>query len=155
MIAGQRWSAATKSDRIALLRDLLSSAMIVRLRIPAERAAPRRKPDDGEQEIGGLRRIGTTSGELRRAFRRDEAGVAMLPSVELAVEEGTAVPVIRQGRQVGVDARDEAACAIGGAAGFRRPRLVLAFRRHLVPRQPSTGCGIWLHYVATLVNYIL
>src|SRR5262245_4607391 len=63
-------------------------------------------------------------------------GVAMLPSVELAVEEGTAVSVIRQSRQVGVDARDEAACAIGGAAGFRRPRLVLLFPRHLVPRQP-------------------
>src|SRR5262245_65521973 len=119
MIAGQRWSAATKSDRIARLRDLLSSAIIFRLRIPAERAAPRRKPDDGEQEIGGLRRIGTTGGELRRAFRRDEAGVAMLPSVELAVEEGTAVPVIRQSWQVGVDARDEAVCAIGepGASG--------------------------------------
>src|SRR5262245_15470577 len=148
MIAGQRWSAATKSDRIALLRDVLSSAMIGRLRIPAERAAPRRKPDDGEQEIGGLRRIGTTGGELRRAFRGDEAGVAMLPSVELAVEEGTAVPVIRQSWQVGVDARDEAACTIGGPAGFRRPRLVLVFRRHLVSDSHSAGRARWLHYVA-------
>ena len=141
MIAGQRWSAATKSDRIALLRDLLSSAMIVHPRIPAERAAPRREPDDGEQEIDGLRRIGTTGGDLRRAFRRDEAGVAMLPSVELAVEEGTAVSVIRQSWQVGVDARDEAACAIGGPAGFRRPCLVLVFRCHLVSDSHSTGCG--------------
>src|SRR5262249_6815343 len=134
MIAGHRWSAATKSDRIALLRDLLSSAMIVRLRVPAERGAPRREASDGEQEIGGLRRIATTSGGLWRAFRRGEAGVAVLPAIELAIEEGTALPVIRQGRQVGVDARDEAGCAIGGAVGFRRPRLVLLFRRHLVPR---------------------
>src|SRR5262249_56564923 len=96
--------------------------MIIRLRIPAERDAPRREASDGEQEIGGLRRIGTTGGELRRAFRRDEAGVAVLPSIELAVEKGTALPVIRQGRQVGVDARDEAACAIRGAAGFPAPR---------------------------------
>src|SRR5262249_59846925 len=117
MIAGQRWSAATKSDRIALLRDLLSSAMVPRLRIPAERAAPRREPDDGEQEIGGLRRIGATGGELRRAFRRDEAGVAMLPSVELAVEEGTAVSVICQSRQGGGGARDEAALAVRRGAG--------------------------------------
>src|SRR5262244_3339594 len=155
MIAGQRWSAATKSDRIALLRDPLSSAMIVRLCIPAERAAPRREPDDGEQEVGGLRRIGTTGGELRRAFRRDEAGVAVLPSVELAVEEGKAVPVIRQSRQVGVDARDESTCALVGAVGFRRPRLVLVFRRHLVPDSHSAGCERWLHYVADIVTYIL
>ena len=80
----------------------------------------------------------------------------MLPSVELAVEEGTAVPVIRQSRQVGVDARDEAACTIGGAAGFRRPRLVLVFRRHLVLRQSLLRLWRrWLHYVADLVNYIL
>src|SRR5262249_27101741 len=115
--------------------------MIIRLRIPAERDAPRCEASDGEQEIGGLRRIGTTGGELRRAFRRDEAGVAVLPSVELAVEKGTALPVIRQGRQVGVDARDEAACAIGGAADFRRPRLVLMFRRHLVPHSPLRAAG--------------
>ena|SRR6516165_10191926 len=66
--------------------------MIIRLRIPAERDAPRCEASDGEQEIGGLRRIGTTGGELRRAFRRDEAGVAVLPSVELAVEKGTGSP---------------------------------------------------------------
>jgi len=61
MIAGQRWSAATKSDKMALLRDLLSSAMIIRLRNLAERDAPRREPDDGEQEIGGLRRMAANS----------------------------------------------------------------------------------------------
>ena len=138
MIAGQRWSAATKSDRIALLRDLLSSAMIVRLRIPAERAAPRREPDDGEQEIGGLRRIGTTGGELRRAFRRDEAGVAMLPSVELAVEEGTAVPSFAK---VGRWASTRAMKRLARSAGLRRPRLALVFRRHLVSDSHSTGCG--------------
>ena len=32
--------------------------------IPAERDAPRRQADDGEQEVGGLRRIGTITGEL-------------------------------------------------------------------------------------------
>ena len=92
------------------------------------------------RKIGGLRRIGTTGGELRRAFRRDEAGVAVLPSVELAVEEGAALPVIRQGRQVGIDARDESTCTIVGRVGFRRPRLVLVFRRHLVPDSHSAGC---------------
>src|SRR5262249_57132731 len=102
-------------------RDLLSSAMIVRLRIPAERAAPRREPDDGEQEIGGLRRIGTTGGELRRAFRRDEAGVAMLPSVELAVEEGTAGPALSPNLAVGVDARGGTACASGGPGAVPPP----------------------------------
>src|SRR6516165_12218998 len=115
--------------------------MIIRLRIPAERDAPRCEASDGEQEIGGLRRIGTTGGELRRAFRRDEAGVAVLPSVELAVEKGTALPVIPQSRQMGIDAGYESTCAVVEPVGFRRPRLVLVFRRHLVPASHSAGCG--------------
>src|SRR6516225_8382024 len=65
---------------------------------------------------------------------------ARRPSVELAVEEGAALPVIRQGRQVGIDARDESTCAIVGRVDFRRPRLVLVFRRHLVPDSHSAGC---------------
>jgi len=64
MIAGQRWSAATKSDRMALRRALLSSAMVGCLRIPAERDTPCRQARDGEQEVGGLRGIGTVAGEL-------------------------------------------------------------------------------------------
>ena len=64
MIAGQHWSAATKSDKIALLRAPLSSAIMGCLCIPAERDAPRRQTGDGEQEVGGLRRIGTITGEL-------------------------------------------------------------------------------------------
>src|SRR6516164_2102627 len=152
MIAGQHWSAATKSDKIALLRTPLSSAIMRCLCIPAEREAPRRLRGDGEQEVGGLRRIGTITGELGRAVSRDEAGVAVLPSVELAVEEGTALPVIRQGRQVGIDARDESTCALVGAVGFRRPRLVLVFRRHLVPDSHSAGCERWLHYVADFLS---
>jgi len=140
MIAGQRWSAATKSDKIALLRAPLSSVIMGRLCIPAERDAPRSQAGDGEQEIGGLWGIGTVAGELRRSLRRDEAGVAVLPSVELAVEEGTALPVIRQSRQVGIDAGYEAGCAIVRALGFRRPRLVSVFRRHLVPDSHSAGC---------------
>src|SRR6516165_11165809 len=155
MIAGQRWSAATKSDKIALLRAPLSSVIMGRLCIPAERDAARSQAGDGEQEIGGLWGIGTVAGELRRSLRRDEAGVAVLPSVELAVEEGTALPVIRQGRQVGIDPRDESTCALVGAVGFRRPRLVLVFRRHLVPDSHSAGCERWLHYVVDSVNYIL
>jgi hypothetical protein len=64
MITGQRWSAATKSDRIALLRALLSSAMVGCLRIPAERDTPCRETRDGEEEVGGLRGIGAVAGEL-------------------------------------------------------------------------------------------
>ena len=54
----------TKSDRIARLRALLSSAMVGCLRIPAERDTPCRQARDGEQEVGGLRGIGTVAGEL-------------------------------------------------------------------------------------------
>jgi hypothetical protein len=64
MIAGQRWSAATKSDRIAQLGALLSSAMVGCLHIPAECDTPCRQARDGEQEVGGLRGIGTIAGEL-------------------------------------------------------------------------------------------
>src|SRR5262249_9489672 len=55
------------------------------------------------------------------------------------IEEGTALPVIRQGRQIGIDAGDESTCAIVEAVGFRRPRLVLVFRRHLIPDSRSAG----------------
>jgi len=65
----------------------------------------------------------------------------VLPSVELAVEEGTAVPVIRQSRQVGVDARDEAACTIGGAAASGVRVWSWCFAAILFSDSPSSGCG--------------
>src|SRR6516225_247074 len=135
MIAGQRWSAATKSDKIALLRAPLSSVIMGRLCIPAERDAARSQAGDGEQEIGGLWGIGTVAGELRRSLRRDEAGVAVLPSVELAVEEGTALPVIRQSRQVGIDA--------GEGVGNPMPG-------RLFPTATLPAVKRWLHYVYIL-----
>ena len=72
----------------------------------------------------------------------------MLPSVELAIEEGTALPVVRQSRQVGIDAGNEAGCTIRWMADSPRPGLALLFRCHSVSRQPSSGCG----NVATLCS---
>jgi hypothetical protein len=54
--------------------------------------APERS--DREQEVGGLWRVGRIGGELRGAFGCEEAGVAVLPTLELAVEEGAARRVI-------------------------------------------------------------
>ena len=50
----------------------------------------------------------------------------MLPSVELAVKEGTALPVICQSRQVGIDAGYETGCAIRWMVDSPRPGLTLA-----------------------------
>src|SRR5215471_21870623 len=85
----------------------------------AERAAPRRKRADGQQEVGGLRQIAGAGGELRGALRRDKAGVAVLPSLELAIEEDAPRRVVDERRQVRIHAGDEAVGAICATASFR------------------------------------
>ena len=59
----------------------------------------------------------------------------MLPSVELAVEEGAALPIIRQGRQVGIDA--------GEGVGNPMPG-------RLFPTATLPAVKRWLHYVYIL-----
>jgi len=80
--------------------------------IRIQRGAPRRKRADGQQEVGALRRIAGAGGELRGALRRDKAGVAALPSFELAIEEAAPRRVVGERRQVRIHAGDEAAGAI-------------------------------------------
>src|SRR5262245_53441434 len=90
--------------------------MAASLALLIERAPSGRKADDGEQEVGGLRRIGANGHGLGAAFGRDEAGVAALPSVELPVEEESPRRVVRQRRQMSVHAGDETPDTVTGAA---------------------------------------
>src|SRR5207302_1509563 len=92
----------------------------------AERRGPRGKRGDGQQKIGGVRRIARACRKLRGALRGDEAGIAACPSLELTREEGAARAVVSQARQVRVDAGDETARAIRAeACGGRGGDLVL------------------------------
>src|SRR5262245_31526449 len=128
MIAGQRWSAATSSARTARSSDFaaLPSAMVASV-APAEREAACRQRGDGDEEVGGLRRIGA-AGWLRFAVGGEEAGIAVLPAGELPVEEGTAGGAILEPRQMAVEAGEEAAGAprraghaAAAGAGVRLP----------------------------------
>jgi hypothetical protein len=61
--------------------------MIASRPVLAKRDSPRCKPGDGEQEIRGLRRIGRIDHGLGIPLAGNEAGIAVLPSVKLQVEE--------------------------------------------------------------------
>src|SRR5882757_2213044 len=114
MIAGHRWSAATSSDWIALpsgFRSFLTGMIVFPFEI-AERAAPRREPDDREQEVSGLGRIGQFTFRLGGALAFDEARIAVLPSFDLPLEEGAPRRRVGNRWEVCVQAGEEAPCAI-------------------------------------------
>ena len=105
----------------------------------AERRGPRGKRGDGQQKIGGVRRIARA---CRGALRGDEAGIAAFPSLELTREEGAARAVVGQARQMRVDAGDETARAICAAAcGPRGGDLVLLSCSHPVFRPLQCAVG--------------
>jgi hypothetical protein len=100
----------------------------------AERAAPRCKRAEGQQEVGGLRRITGAGRELRGALRRDKARVAVLPSLELAIEKSAPRSVVGKRRQICIHADNEAAGAIYAAASFGfRGDMISVFRCHPAP----------------------
>jgi hypothetical protein len=67
-------------------------------------------------------------------LRRDKAGVAVLPSFELAIEEGAPGGVIGKRRQVEIHAGDEAAGAISATALFWAcGDILLVFQRYPAP----------------------
>src|SRR5262245_44440309 len=103
-----------------------------------QRLTPRREDGDGQQEIGGLRRIGRIGGGLRRALRGDETGIAILPALQLAIEEGAARRVIGEREQVVVQAGNEA----GGTVRWPRIRrlgIVPAGYPALLRRHSTAG----------------
>src|SRR5438876_6527440 len=127
------WGAHERRNALRLLRPTPCLA---------ERRGPRGKRGDGQQKIGGVRRIARACRKLRGALRGDEAGIAAFPSLELAREEGAARAVVGQARQMRVDAGDETARAIRAAAcGGRGGDLVLLSCSHPVsdPLQCAVG----------------
>src|SRR5262245_13969504 len=73
----------------------------------AQRAPPRREGGDGEQKVCGLRRVGTVSNGFRFALCGDEAGVAVFPAFQLAIEKGAARGVVGEPEQMAVQTGDE------------------------------------------------
>src|SRR5690242_4674683 len=122
MISGQRWSAATRSARKAPSSGLalVASDMAISFAGRAELNSPRRQRGDGDEKVGGLRRVRAVAGRLRGAFAGDEAGITVLPAGELSIEEGAPGSAVGEGRQVAVEAGEETAGArrdLGVAAG--------------------------------------
>ena len=74
----------------------------------AQRVAPRREGGDGEQKIGGLRRVGRIGNGLRCPLWRQN-GHNGIPSFQLAIEEGATRGVIGEREQVAVEAGNEGA----------------------------------------------
>lgn len=116
MIAGQRWSAATKRERIAPLPGalfMLISAMMASPLVQARVVRRAAESGDGEQKVRRLRWISCNGQGLGFAIACNKAGKAPLPSSELPVQKGAACGIIRQRRQMGVHAGDEMRGAIG------------------------------------------
>src|SRR5262249_20184447 len=114
MIAGQHWSAVTRSARrtpssgLALVvSDMVASDMAISLAESAERDPARRQLGDRDEEVGGLRCVGAVADRLGGAVAGDEAGVAVLPADQLPVEEGTPAGTIGEGGQVAVETGEE------------------------------------------------
>src|SRR5262249_35805477 len=74
-------------------------------------AVPPYERGNGEQEVGGMRRLGAIA-RRRGSPGPPEMGVKALPFVELSGEEQATGAIVGQGRQMSVDAAHEARYAV-------------------------------------------
>jgi hypothetical protein len=111
---------------------------------------------DGQQKIGGVRRIPRARRKLRGPLRGDEAGIAAFPSLELALKKGATFLVTGQASQMRVDAREEAAGSIRAAAcAAPGGDLLLLYCSHPVPILWDSAVGTRGEDAAMSVNYNL
>jgi hypothetical protein len=102
MMAGQHWSAATRSERIESGRGLSAFISVMSPRLLVEGDAARHEPGNGQKEISRLRGVGWNDDGLGVAVGGDETSIALLPSFKLPIEEGTARRVIRERGQMAI-----------------------------------------------------
>jgi hypothetical protein len=112
MIAGQHWSAATRSERIEAGRGLRVFCLGMGSRLLFQRASARHQSDNCEKEIGRLGRVGRNEDRLRFALSGDEAGVASLPSFKLAIEKVPPRCLICERREMAIEPGEEAQSAV-------------------------------------------
>ena len=112
MIAGQHWSAATKSERIEAGRGLRVFCLGMDPRLFIQRASARHQSDNREKEIGRLWWVGRNEDGLGFALGGDESGVAPLPSFELAIEKLSARRLVCELGQMAIQPGQEAQSAL-------------------------------------------
>jgi len=79
------------------------------LRRPCAKPAPAQgKSGDGDEEVARLRRVGAIANRFGRAFGREEARIAVLPSGKLAFEKIAARRGIAEQREVPIQAGEKA-----------------------------------------------
>jgi hypothetical protein len=108
MIAGQHWSAATRSERIAAGRDLSVFRLGMSPRLLFQRASARHQSGNGQKEVGRLGWVGGNEDGFGVALGGDEAGIAPLPSFDLPVEKISPRRLIRECGQMAVQPREKA-----------------------------------------------
>ena len=77
-----------------------------------QRAPARHQSDNCEKEIGRLWRVGRSEDGLGFALGSDEAGVAPLPSLNLAVEKVPPRRLVRERGQMAIQPGEEAQNAL-------------------------------------------
>jgi hypothetical protein len=112
MIAGQHWSAATRSERIEAGRGLRVFCLGMDPRLLFQRASARHQSDNCEKEIRRLGSVGGNEDGLGVALGGDETGVAPLPSLDLPVEKISPRRLIRECGQMAVQPREKAQSAV-------------------------------------------
>jgi|EndMetStandDraft_8_1072994.scaffolds.fasta_scaffold635209_1 hypothetical protein len=112
MIAGQHWSAATRSARIEAGRGPRAFCLGMDPHLLVQRASARHQSDYCEKEIGRLWRVGRSEDGLGFALGRDEACVAPLPSLDLAVEKVPPRRLVRERSQMPIQPGEEAQSAL-------------------------------------------
>src|SRR3954471_14629851 len=122
MIAGQHWSAATKSERIEAGSGLSVFRLGMSPRVFFQRASARHQSGNCHKEVGRLRWVGGNENGFGVALGGDEAGIAPLPSLDLPVEKISPRRLIRECRQVAVQSREKAQSAVRLSWGTARCR---------------------------------
>lgn len=112
MIAGQHWSAATRSERIEAGRGLRVFCLGMDPRLFFQSASARHQSDNCEKEIGRLWRVGRNDDGLGVALGGDEAGVTPLPSFKLAVEKVPPRRLVCEREQMAIQPGEEAQSAL-------------------------------------------
>ena len=112
MIAGQHWSAATRSERIEAGRGISVFRLGMSPRLRFQRVSARHQSGNCQKEVGRLGWVGGNEDGFGVALGGDESGIAPLPSLDLPVEKISPRRLIRECGQMAVQPREKAQSAV-------------------------------------------
>src|SRR3954465_6904757 len=112
MIAGQHWSAATRSERTEAGRGVSVFRLGMSPRLFFQHASARHQSGNCQKEVGRLGWVGGNENGFGVALGGDESGIAPLPSLDLLVEKISPRRLIRECRQMAVQSAGHAQSAV-------------------------------------------